>query len=151
MWIKPLDFEATLLGKTLSRIEVRDDELYLETTEGTAYKLYHEQDCCETVTIEDICGDLGDLIGSPLVQVSEISFEDEKDLPEVERVRRQIERANALDNYEDESQTWTFYKLGTNKGSVTIRWYGSSNGYYSESVDFGEVPVRVKEESDDHT
>ena len=43
------------------------------------------------------------------------------------------------EDYRD-SFTWTFYKFATVKGYVTIRWYGESNGYYSESVEFEKVP-----------
>lgn len=34
---------------------------------------------------------------------------------------------------------WTFYRLATNRGSVVIRWYGTSNGYYAINVSFKEL------------
>ena len=115
----------TLLGKTLVSVRnVDDGEILFETKDGDGYMLYHEQDCCENVYVEDICGDLDDLLGSPLLLAEEVDSGD----------------PDPLDK-DDESYTWTFYKLSTNKGSVTIRWYGESNGYYSESVDFKQYRV----------
>ena len=86
--------------------------------------MYHHQDCCENVTVEDVCGDVADIVGSPLT-LAEKSTSDKN--PE-----------GVVKKYQD-SFTWTFYKLATVKGYVTIRWYGESNGYYSEGVSFEEV------------
>ena len=117
---------STLLGKTLSKIDKSDDRIIFETADGEEFRMYHDQDCCEHVTIEDIAGDLEDLIGNPITLAEDVSSDEWPDDVEKEK-------------YEPESFTWTFYKLATIKGSVTIRWYGSSNGYYSESVSFEKV------------
>lgn len=115
-----------LIGKTLTKVEQIDtDEIIFLTNEGKQYKLYHSQDCCESVTIEDIIGDLGDLVGEPILMAEEATSGE--NTPDVTK------------EYQD-SFTWTFYKFATRKGYVDIRWYGESNGYYSENVDFEEVP-----------
>lgn len=116
-----------LVGKTLTSIVKTDDdyEMLFTLDDGIQYKMYHDQDCCENVSVESIVGDLSDVMGSPILLAEEVT-QDVND------------GAKAMNEYDD-SFTWTFYKLSTIKGSVTIRWYGTSNGYYSESVSFVKV------------
>lgn len=107
-----------LVGKTLTGIEkIDNDKLLFTTDKGAIYRMFHEQDCCEIVEIEEIIGDLDDLVGTPIGFAEAASG------------------SNETGKYGDTS-TWTFYKLATVKGHVTLRWLGSSNGYYSESVEF---------------
>lgn len=105
-----------LRGRILTRVEkIGNDELRFYLTDNHYVQMHHHQDCCESVSIEDIVGDLDDLVGTPLLVVEERS-----------------ERGDDDDSYD--SSTWTYYSFRTIKGSVDIRWYGTSNGYYSEAV-----------------
>lgn len=124
-----------LVGKTLSEIKNNGDELIFIVDDGTEYKMYHAQDCCESVSIEDINGDLNDLIGTPILLAEEVSNYE----PVSDEDKQKTKEAD-----EWGSCTWTFYKLATIKGYVDIRWFGQSNGYYSESVNFIQVGVDPK-------
>lgn len=128
-WMDRYKNVDVLVGKTLVSVtkntrELDDDEIIFITDDGTKYRMHHEQNCCESVSIEDIEGDLADLVGTPITLAEESTSEGD---------------SKSHGGRVDESSTWTFYRFATNKGFVTIRWYGSSNGYYSESVNFVEI------------
>jgi hypothetical protein len=118
-----------LIGKKVNEItrgENGDGDYVLFTCEdGSVYKMYHSQDCCERVYIEDICGDLNSLTKSPILDAYESTNEN---LPP------KYEKYGGPDSY-----TWTFYVIRNLYETVTIRWYGTSNGYYSETADFCKV------------
>jgi hypothetical protein len=119
---------SELIGLTFHHIDgkVEDDELlFVGVGDVPTFKFYHEQDCCESVSIEDIVGDLEDLVGVPILEARE-------DMQE-----------GVVGDFE--SATWTFYNFRTIKGSVTVRWLGISNGYYSESVDLIRLPTEYEE------
>ena len=129
---------SDLIGKTLSRIIRQNDQINFYCTDGIAYAMYHYQNCCENVSIEDINGDLDDLVGAPIIIAEAVvSCEETPEQAAKEEKRKQEEGEDYYDYRE--SFTWTFYKFATIKGYVTIRWYGSSNGYYSEGVDFSTL------------
>ena len=112
---------AQMLGKTFVQVTgaVGNFDLLFETANGERFMFAHQQDCCERVDINDIVGDLEDLVGEPLLVAEQVEGETPVDFNEREY----------------ESITWTFYKFATRKGYVDVRWLGESNGYYSEGVD----------------
>jgi len=107
-----------MVGKTFTRVYggVGDGEMVFEN-DTERYVFTHDQDCCESVDINDVVGDLEDLVGEPLLMAEEVSGATEPDVKH------------------SESYTYTFYKFATRRGYVDVRWLGESNGYYSESVD----------------
>ena len=111
-------------GKVFTRVSgsVGDGELVFENA-TERFVFFHQQDCCESVDINDIVGDLQDLVGEPLLMAEEVSGYIG---PEPE--------------YHD-SYTYTFYKFATRRGYVDVRWLGESNGYYSEGVSLGRELV----------
>lgn len=121
-------FES-MAGKTFSKVEHVDsgigdsDAIVFEVSDSERYAMFYRQDCCASCSVEDICGDLSDLVGSPIVRAEENSNEEVEPEPTPHA----------------ESETWTFYRIGTTKGTVVIRWYGSSNGYYSETPCFEKI------------
>ena len=101
--------------------------------------------------MEDVCGNLDDLVGTPILRAEEATSNDDPPIFFDERtsddqmVKAVVKRLTGPsdDHRGDESHTWTFYRFATIKGTVVVRWYGSSNGYYSEIVSFLERPANV--------
>lgn len=114
-----------LIGDTLTSVEMRNDDLILECASGKIYEMGYIPDCCASCYLEDGFDDLKELVGQEIVVASIDSSHDAP--PDVKQ------------DYIPESQTWTFYTLRTNKGTAQLRWYGSSNGYYSETPTFRRV------------
>lgn len=94
---------------------VHPEETLVFESSSLVVAFFHSQECCESVTIKEIVGDLTDLCNSPILEAELVKEEDES---------------------EYESRTFSFYKFRTTRGFVTVTWLGISNGYYSETVDF---------------
>ena len=119
MLMTKLDF-GVLRSQTLINItgNVGDKSMVFTTIDNKEYNLYNQDENFGNdvqVIVKEITGDLSDLLNHPLLMAEMVTNKGKN--PGI-------------------SETWTFYKLATIKGSVTIQWYGKSNGYYSEAVDF---------------
>jgi hypothetical protein len=122
--VKAIEKFTDLVGQTLKEVRVREtgrDAITFELEDGRKFLMQHNQNCCEVVDLDDIDGLLPDLVG-PVLNAIEVTSTD----------------AGPRDD-DDGHYTWTFYRITTNKGTVVLRWYGTSNGHYSETVDFEEM------------
>ena len=114
---------SDLVGKTIKSIDglEKGSELIRFTMkDGYVYSAYNSEhgtgnDC--SVDIDDVCGDISDIIGTEIIS----AYESSNDKPT------------------DKAGTWTFYHISTRRGSITIKWYGESNGYYSERAYFERI------------
>jgi len=124
---------SELLGKTIVNIEGAEkgsERITFTCSDGARFMMSYYDDCCASCSVEDVCGDVADLTGSPVVRAEMPSNLDSFD------ELKEAQRVEGITDYTPGSYTWTFVILGTAKGTVTLRWYGSSNGYYSESPTF---------------
>ncbi len=118
---------AAFRGRTLTDIEIDEAnaEITLTDSKGRRYLMSHHQDCCELVQIHDLSGDFEAILNRPLtIAREETSNTHPPDVPG--------------DSYE--SFTWTVYEFGNADALLRIRWFGTSNGYYSESVQIDRIP-----------
>ena len=111
---------GSLIGKTLSSIDVDTDIITFYIDGKPAFQSYHMQDCCERVELKHTIGNISDILESPIIH----AYQSEFDGPEPK--------------YAD-CYTWTMQAIQTEKGKVIFEWLGESNGYYSEKVYFGRI------------
>lgn len=100
-------------------VNVTREEITINFECSASICFYHDQECCEDVWVEDVNGDWDDLLNTPLLVIEKRENENP---PE--------------DSTTYDCDTWTFYTFRSIKGSVDVRWHGTSNGYYSTSVDW---------------
>ena len=110
-----------LEGEILTHIDDCDDGILLTTASGRKIRMYHQQDCCESVSIVGTDGEWHKLIGKPLL---EVDVDNTETIPPSE--------------YAD-SYTQTNFTFRVDDATVICRWIGESNGYYSESVSLEEI------------
>lgn len=126
-----LEASKVFTGRTATRFEkTANDRIEIALDDGKGYLFHHSQDCCESVSIHDIQGELAHLVGSPFIEARhDLLSEWPADVKKSEYC---------------ESFTWSVLTFATEKGRVVIRWLGESNGYYGEGVDLDEHIIAAR-------
>lgn len=114
---------SDFLGRVITGVDVSEEEVIFRHHDGSITRVYHQQDCCEMFTVDQVVGDITDLFGETIVEAEQEVYPEEP-----------------YPGYEgktpSESYTWTLHRFKTSKGTLEIRYLGESNGYYSEHADY---------------
>lgn len=86
------------------------DTIRFACADGRVFLMTHFNLCCESVDIEEIHGELSDLVGGRVVDAY-------------------------CATGDSEAGQWTFYRISTERATVSIRWWANDN-YYSVDVHF---------------
>lgn len=94
--------------------------------ENGSLEFVHFQDCCEHTWLEDGKEELQEMVGQEIVSAVEVEGKCE---------------SNVVGRYE--SLSCYFYKIVGSKSDVTLRFGGSSNGFYNERTDMRWMPKNI--------
>lgn len=106
------------IGRKIVSVYVNSEMINLNFADGGYIQLYHEQDCCESVWLENH---------------KEVGEELKRMVGQTIRVFKE-RTTHSVGGYSD-SVTCTFYTIRTDMESCDFMFRGESNGYYSERVD----------------
>jgi len=109
--------------KKITGLEKNSPEVHIVTNQ-TTYKLYHHQDCCESVLVENVIGDEKDILNEEIIFAEEDAGANDPDW---------------YDEHYNDSHTWTKYVLKTKNASLKFWFLGESNGYYNENVSIEKI------------
>ena len=116
-----------IVGEVLTHIDLdpERDAIRLTTESGRTFLIHHDQDCCESVHIEDTEGNWRELLGKQVIEVTH-------------------EETESGDPPPEDAESWTRTALAFKVDDATVisRWIGESNGHYSESVTIAEITAQ---------
>ena len=101
--------------------------VHISKDQYAQYRLIGEEDYGRCAELIDVVGELDDLIDSPIL------------MSEVATNESPVQNGFMY-------STWTFYKLATFNGYVTLRWCGSNDGWYSRAVAWEYLWTLTEEE-----
>lgn len=114
---------SELIGKVFDLVKLNGGAVEFFNDNKLMFCLHHEQSCCEWVELIDGFDELHLLQNDPIMQ-SYATYSHDGEL--------KYESSHGSDY---DSLTWSFYTISTFYHSVTLRFYGQSNGCYSETAD----------------